>query len=211
MKETVVERMIGQVEHATAVVRSILVGAVLVALILSGPGCGPSLRRTEQSDNAFLRCFDGDYHPGRALAEKESCWSAWLERRVYNQPADKVAYAELRLTEIVDGISVPGPPGPPGAFHERTVATADGRSAPGPEDADEVHVEPAVGEGDAGIAVEGDAGTDIDSSLPPGDRCARACRHAFEACGVRCGAGGGAECRAACEAGYTSCMRSCFD
>ncbi|HUT79449.1 MAG TPA: hypothetical protein VM285_17260 [Polyangia bacterium] len=115
--------MIGQVEHATAVVRSILVGAVLVALILSGPGCGPSLRRTEQSDNAFLRCFDGDYHPGRALAEKESCWSAWLERRVYNQPADKVAYAELRLTELVDGISVPGPPGP-AATPSRPAASA---------------------------------------------------------------------------------------
>jgi hypothetical protein len=193
--------------HRSAIIS---VSAALATMIISGPGCGPSLRRTEQSDNAFLRCFDGDYHPGRAAAEKGACWSAWLERRVYNQPADKVAYAELRLDELAAGISVPGPPGPAGAFHERPVASAL-ESAPETGDADGGSAGPAAGSADAGIDAAGDGGVGVDGPLPPGDRCARACRRAFEVCGARCGDGAGPECRAACEDGYTSCMRSCFE
>lgn len=81
--------------------------------------CGPSLRRTHQSDNSFDRCFDMDYDPARSIGEKRDCWFSWLDEHVYNQPDDKLAYARLRLDELISGISIPGPPGPPGAFHER--------------------------------------------------------------------------------------------
>ena len=36
--------------------------------------CGPSLRRTYQSDNAFERCFDFDYNPGKSIGQKRECW-----------------------------------------------------------------------------------------------------------------------------------------
>jgi hypothetical protein len=177
---------------------AVVVVAFLGALVLSVCGCGPSIRRTEQSDNAFLRCFDMDYHPGRGADEKETCWNRWLERRVYNQPADKVAYAELRLDELGKGISVPGPPGPPGAFHERPVAETSGPAV-------------SVEEGDAGIdggdVTAGDAGP----APLPGDRCAGACRESFETCGSRCAETASEGCPVACEAGYTACMRSCFE
>jgi hypothetical protein len=188
--------------------RAIPVSALPGLLIaVAAVGCGPSLRRTEQSDNAFLRCFDMDYQPGRTADEKRDCWGRWLERRVHNQPADKLAYAELRLAELADGISVPGPPGPPGAFHERPEAIREAWSEPVPGSGDEVRVEPRAGEGGG----EGDAGPDIDLSHPPGDRCARACRHVFGLCGVRCEARSDPGCRGDCEADYTACMRACFE
>jgi hypothetical protein len=179
--------------------RPVFATAIIAALVTAAfPGCGPSLRRTEQSDNAFLRCFDMDYHPGRTADEKETCWSRWLERRVYNQPPDKVAYAELRLREIGKGISVPGPPGPPGSFHERPAPAAGGRA---------ISSAGIDGGADAVDLAAGDAGP-----IPlPGDDCAGACREAFGACGARCAGDSGTDRQAACEAGYTSCMRSCFE
>jgi hypothetical protein len=106
--------------------------AIALVLTLSIPGCGPSLRRTYQSDNAFARCFDMDYNPTVSAEEKQVCWDRFLDRYVYNQPHDKIAYAELRLGELSKGISVPGPPGPPGAFHERPEPPPDSgrRGAP---------------------------------------------------------------------------------
>jgi hypothetical protein len=83
------------------------------------PGCGPSLRRTYQSDVAFATCFEADYAPDIDPAQKRECWDVWLSRRVVNQPADKERYARLRLRELDEGVSVPGPPGPPGSFDQR--------------------------------------------------------------------------------------------
>ncbi len=82
-------------------------------------GCGPSLRRTYHSDNAFASCFAADYDPAVGVDDKVACWRSWLRGHVYNQPRDKIAYAELRLEELGQGISIPGPPGPPGRFDER--------------------------------------------------------------------------------------------
>ena len=109
--------------------KSVAAGLALLAVAgLAVASCGPSFRRTYESDNAFTRCFDLDYRPGVAAGEKTECWNAWLDRHVYNQPQDKIAYARLRLDELARGVSVPGPPGPPGAFDERS--PVDGGVAP---------------------------------------------------------------------------------
>ena len=89
--------------------RFLVFGSILLVLAIA---CGPSLRRNYQSDNAFAKCFDTDYNPATSKAQKEACWTAWLETRVYNQQEDKIRYAKLRLDELSKGISVPGPPGP---------------------------------------------------------------------------------------------------
>ena len=178
----------------------ILVTAVAIALVAA---CGPSIRRTYQSDNAFARCFDMDYNPARSTDEKRVCWETWLGEYVYNQPADKVAYAELRLDEIGDGISVPGPPGPEGAFDQRPEpprpdggVAAEDHGEPAPEE------EPPVAAGET----EGDAGV---TSLPESD-CESMCKRSFVPCSEACAEAESEGCAAACEAGYKSCMRDCF-
>jgi hypothetical protein len=104
---------------AAAILACVASGAVLAA------SCGPSFRRTYESDNAFTRCFDLDYRPGVGPVEKAGCWRHWLDGHVYNQPDDKREYAALRLEELAAGVSMPGPPGPPGAFHRRPAPAPD--------------------------------------------------------------------------------------
>jgi hypothetical protein len=152
--------------------------------------CGPSIRRTYQSDNAFTRCFDLDYRPGVAALEKAGCWRHWLDDHVYNQPDDKIEYAALRLEELANGISVPGPPGPPGAFHVR----------PNPTSEEVAPVADAPG-ADGGV----DGGS---AAVATGLACEEPCRSSLAACRGSCG--GAAACVTACEDGYRACMRSCF-
>lgn len=113
----------------------------IILICLSGISClscGPSFRRTAQSDNAFERCFDLDYKPGAPIDQKKACWTGWLAHYVYNQPQDKIAYANLRLKEIADDISVPGPPGPPGSFDQRPTPPEKGVTRTGQSDR-EIH------------------------------------------------------------------------
>ena len=181
-------------QRATGVVSALLAVALVVA-------CGPSLRRTYQSDNAFVRCFDMDYNPARSADEKRQCWQTWLGEYVYNQPEDKIAYAELRLEEIADGISVPGPPGPDGAFDQRPIPPKpDGGVEP------EVDEEPEPAEPEQPPAVEeADGGT----AELPGSDCEASCKKSYVPCSEACESEEG-ECAAACEAGYKACMRGCF-
>lgn len=164
--------------------------------------CGPSLRRTFQSDNAFERCFDFDYNPAKAIDQKRTCWEDWITEHVYNQPPDKVAYAELRLAELERGISIPGPPGPEGAFDERPV--------PPPPDAGAEQGAPAVGLPDDESA---DAGADAALAEPllPAQECEDRCKSSFKPCAEACDRDGAPSCRAACDAGYRGCMRGCFE
>lgn len=92
---------------------------IIAGIVGMQMGCGPSLRRTYQSDTAFATCFSSDYDPAVDPGEKDACWRSWLEGYVYNQPPDKISYAKLRLTELEQGVSIPGPPGPPGRFDQR--------------------------------------------------------------------------------------------
>jgi len=173
----------------TAILVCAAAGAVAIA------SCGPSIRRTYESDNAFIRCFDLDYRPGIAALEKAGCWRHWLDHHVYNQPDDKVEYAALRLEELANGISVPGPPGPPGVFHVRPALISENVATSVPA-ADEQAADGGV-DGGTAIAVSGLA-------------CEEPCRSSLAACRSACGAGA-ARCTAACDEGYRACMRSCFE
>jgi hypothetical protein len=182
--------------------RAGLIAVILLAVAIA-VACGPSIRRTYQSDNAFVRCFDMDYNPARAVGDKEQCWSTWLAEHVYNQPDDKIAYAELRLTELKDGLSVPGPPGPEGAFDQRPEPT---KSQPEPEEAaPEAEPEPAADETDAGPGSADGGAVEL-----PASECEALCKKSHGPCAEACGDEGAAECAAACEAGYKACMRACF-
>ena len=110
------------------------VGLGLLAALGLFTACGPSIRRTYQSDMAFEHCFDLDYDPQSADADKSACWRVWLDDQIYNQPDDKIRYAELRRMEIAKGISIPGPPGMPGQFFKRPRLLVDTASMP-PSDA----------------------------------------------------------------------------
>jgi hypothetical protein len=153
--------------------------------------CGPSIRRTHQSDNAFERCFDMDYRPGSEPAEKETCWSSWLERYIYNQPPDKVGYAHLRLKELANGISVPGPPGEPGTFDERP------SKEPPPETG-----EPATPEEKVVVTTE---------TPPEKSTCETNCRALFETCNGECRTDAGVDdtCNGACEKSLAKCFELC--
>lgn len=102
-------------------VRMWFIGAGLIAAAAAGiaVSCGPSFRRTYQSDASFERCFDMDFNPDESPDLKSQCWREWLNTHVYNQPDDKIRYAEMRRAEIAEGIYVPGPPGYPGTFDHR--------------------------------------------------------------------------------------------
>jgi hypothetical protein len=167
--------------------RAFLVAAIL-GLIVS---CGPSLRRTYESDNAFARCFDMDYDPGAAGRDKEICWTIWLEKRVYNQQEDKIRYARLRLEELEKGISVPGPPGPPGAF--------DKRPAPEPETSVKLETRKKVKKAHAEEAA-------------PGSECERVCKESLKTCRENCRTDAGVDnfCKNACDESYKTCMTQCF-
>jgi len=75
---------------------------LIIALILSAAPvcCGPSIRQTTRSDNAFIRCFDLDNDRSARVTDKQRCWSEWLEHYVYNQYDDKIGYAQKRLREL---------------------------------------------------------------------------------------------------------------
>lgn len=165
--------------------------ALTVALTLA---CGPSIRRTFQSDNAFERCFDMDYRPGTTPDDKTACWSTWLEEHVYNQPGDKTQYARLRLDELAKGISVPGPPGPPGSFYERPTLDPDaGVSAAPTESSAKV------------LATTEDAGAP--------DPCADNCYEVAETCRTACRADTGMDevCKVACDKSLAKCLSFCDD
>lgn len=187
-------------------ISALVCAAGAAALCLS---CGPSLRRTYQSDNAFSLCFDMDYNPGVAAADKQACWQGWLDHRVYNQPDDKARYARLRLEELARGISIPGPPGPDGAFDQRpqpkrvphAPSAASPTGAPGDGDAPRRTLASSAEE-----PAEGAGGP------PPGSACEAGCKTSRVSCMDACAGDAGVDerCPNACDAGYRSCMKACF-
>ncbi len=176
---------------------------LIVFLVIA---CGPSFRRTAQSDNAFLRCFDLDYRPGVSIETKLECWTGWTEKHVYNQPEDKMSYARLRLGELGDGISVPGPPGPPGDFDNRPLPPVKKRKKGEPFPIAAAAVAPS-GDPDGGNGFDGG----VASAVVADAECEAICLNAFSACSGVCSESPGesAGCMEACDSGYRSCVRSC--
>ncbi len=155
----------------------IIIPALLVVAIVA---CGPSVRRTYQSDNAFERCFDMDFNPGASIDEKQRCWLIWKQKYVYNQPKDKRKYADLRIEELEKGVSMPAPPGPPGAFDQRPVPNTD-----------------------TGQEVHAVADTDCTFS------CKDALSSCLDVCGLSTDSEPSDNCTGACSAGYLTCFSNC--
>ena len=165
--------------------KKLIVTFIWIAWLTSS--CGPSLRRTYQSDNAFGRCFDMDYNPGISKPEKEQCWSTWLNKHLYNQQDDKIRYARLRMEELSKGILIPGPPGPPGAFDQRPKPSS--------------------------YSGKKDKKKEPQSDIIPGSTCAKTCEESLMACRQACepDAGSTKACSGPCDAGYKGCMKHCFE
>ncbi len=159
----------------------------LLAVLLYA--CGPSIRRTYQSDNAFSRCFDMDYRPASSPDDKAVCWSNWLRDHVYNQPHDKIGYARLRLKELAEGISIPGPPGPEGAFDQRPETD---------EDSENENTQTVL------------STTEETSS---NEICETNCQSVFETCATACQTDAGVEetCSIACLKSLSQCIKLCHD
>lgn len=170
--------------------------ALALCLIVAVSGCGPSIRRTYQSDLAFTRCFDRDYDPDIGAFAKHDCWERWKAEQVINQPSDKLAYADLRLRELDAGVSVPGPPGPPGRFADRPAPDLETPTAARPQKA-----APKAAPESATSA--------------PSAGCREGCRQSLFACQKSCAtatppdAAATSPCGGACDAGFTACMKSC--
>ncbi|MCP4600344.1 MAG: hypothetical protein GY847_07400 [Proteobacteria bacterium] len=179
--------------------RKFLIITVVAAGLVAS--CGPSLRRTYESDNAFARCFDMDYNPGADKSDKEQCWASWLQKRTYNQQDDKIRYAELRLEELATGVSVPGPPGSPGAFDQRPKPSNDAGPA---ADKEEMSSKSAVAE-------KGEA--DLPSGSQSTMKCEKTCKESLRVCQGVCATDAGVDqnCLKACDAGYRICMKGCFE
>lgn len=177
-------------------------------------GCGPSLRRVQQSRVYFERCYAADFDARIPLAEKHACWTAWRAHYTIGQPQDRLAYAGDRIYAIEHGESVPRLPGlPAAAMGPRTAAPVTAVSLPPAE-------EPPAGEHAAEEAVPADA-----EELPrPRARRARrppplprtsnpacaaaACEPRWRECTEACGET--ESCETACDVELTACARGCF-
>ncbi|MCU0664977.1 MAG: hypothetical protein MUC50_21980 [Myxococcota bacterium] len=176
-------------------------GALCIAAIAIATGCGPSLRRTYQSDVAFATCFDADYAAQIDAAQKRACWETWIAGRIVNQPEDKERYARLRLRELEAGVSVPGPPGPPGKFDERPAPELASHTPTAPQRTQSPPSKPPSFE--------------FQPLDVPGARCRETCRRSLLACQTTCNAAkksteeSPGPCSAACGSGFMECMKSC--
>lgn len=70
------------------------------ALLSSAIGCGPSLRRIEQANEYFERCYAADRDEHRTDDERRACWLSWNQHYRVGQPADRLDYARERLVML---------------------------------------------------------------------------------------------------------------
>jgi hypothetical protein len=198
-------------------------------------GCGPSLRRSQQSRVYFERCYAADFDPRISLAEKHACWTSWLEHYTSAQPPERAEYARRRVDGIEHGESVPQLPQPvPDRRSPREllevrsplVGTAGGTSFEG--QASEGRASEGQGSPEGLGATEPSTPDRAPVSSLPGPTARRrrprhlpalprtanpacaaaACEPAWRACDDVCD--GAEACETACEIELTACARGCF-
>jgi hypothetical protein len=177
-------------------------------------GCGPSLRRVQQSRVYFERCYAADFDPRIPLAEKHACWTAWREHYTIGQPPDRTDYALQRIRAIEHGESVPRLPGlPEAALGPRRATPIMAVSAP-QEPPEVQEPPPASADEERLTARERRRRRRHRAPLPrtTNPSCATtACEPAFRSCTEACPEHGeGEACRTACEVELHSCARGCF-
>jgi len=174
-------------------------------------GCGPSLRRTQQSRVYFERCYAADFDVRIALAEKHACWTSWLSHYTIGNGHERLDYARERLYAIEHGESVPRLPGlPVAALGPRAVTPVTAASAPADEP------EPSIDETLPADRVElprrRRSRRDRHSPVLPrtaNATCARtACEPAWRECVDTCDRV--EACETACQVELSACARGCF-
>ncbi len=170
-------------------------------------GCGPSLRRVQQSRVYFERCYAADFDATVPLAEKHACWSAWLEHYTRGQERERLRYANERVFAIEHGESVPRLPGLPRATLGPTSAT--------PVTAASETLEPEVEAPPSQADREDAPRTRASRRLAPMPRtsnpacAAQACEPDWRSCVERCPEDRPG-CETACELELQACARGCF-
>lgn len=187
---------------------ALAVSALFGGLVL---GCGPSLRRSQQSRVYFERCYAADFDTRIAVAEKHACWTAWLEHYTIGQPEDRRDYAQERIYAIEHGESVPRLPGlPEVALGPRTAMPVTAASIPAEEPTEEPAETPPVDR----VEMPRHRHSRRDR-MPPLPRTANpacaavACEPAWRTCIDACPEDSRA-CETACELELSACARGCF-
>lgn len=157
----------------------VILGSLVVAIV----ACGPSIRRTYQSDNAFERCFEMDFNPGASVEDKQQCWSKWKRKYVYNQQADKVRYADMRIEELANGVSIPAPPGPPGAFDKRPLPDTDVDTESNSDDSCGIACKDVLS---SCLDICQAPDTDTDTDFKSQSNCTHACSAGYQTCLSNC-------------------------
>ncbi len=205
--------------------------ATLAALVLGGaPACGPSLRRVQQANQYFERCFAADRDARRSDSERRACWTAWHEHYQVGQPEDRVDYVrerlvmldparssviELATSEVQEpepGSLEAGGMGVPGVEVSPEAATPDAASEAATTEP--ATTEPAPPEGAELSALLGGRPTVRQRRRPVAPRvrtsaCAAACEPDFVACANRCEIADRG-CTDACRHRFRQCSRGCF-
>ena len=185
---------------------------IAMALVMAGVvlGCGPSLRRVQQSNVYFERCYAADFDPRVPLAEKHACWSAWREHYAAGQPQERLEYAQARIYAIEHSESVPRLPGLPEAAMgpRRMTAVTAASTTEAPPEPDP----PAVAEQESLRERRARRRRHRRHPLPRTTNriCATAaCEPAYRECLDTCARGNEA-CETACEVELQACARGCF-
>lgn len=178
---------------------------VYLAIVMVG--CGPSLRRVQQSSVYFERCYAADFDARIPLAEKHACWTAWREHYTIGQAQDRRDYASSRIYAIEHGESVPRLPGLPSvAIGPRAARPVTAVSIP-VEEAPSVVDEPAD-EVELPRREERERPPPLPRTSNPS--CAAvACEPAWRRCIGGCAEGAQA-CETACNVELSACARGCF-
>lgn len=171
-------------------------------------GCGPSLRRVQDSRVYFERCYAADFDPRIPLAQKHACWTAWLEHYAGGQPPERASYARERRSAIEQGESVPRLPGlPEVAMGPRAAAPVTAAS----EELEVTTAEPATADEEAldrPRRRERRYARPLPRTSNP-SCAARACEGAWRECLERC-PDDRQPCQTACTVELQACSRGCF-
>ncbi|HKQ70127.1 MAG TPA: hypothetical protein VJT73_12350 [Polyangiaceae bacterium] len=183
------------------------------SVFASGPlACSLSYQSVYESDVRFEHCYRLDEERQVPIAQKRTCWRAWVAKHTYGQTRDRVEYA-LERDRTLERAEASGersaPPGAAGAklpiaspqptsafvSPPQTMASAHDAGAP---DADRSPTVAALIESAAGAFSTG----------APGATCGGACGRAWAACGEPCKSAN--PCQSTCDEHYRVCMRRCF-
>lgn len=159
----------------------------------------------------YEQCYAADVDPQRTTAQRQQCWSAWLEHYTRGESPERIAYATRRRDALRAG--------------QGAVPPLPGSAAPEPDPPSYAAARTA-GEavGDTGAAADGtpqlrDTAAPESAEVraryrppPPFGRdtaCAPVCNARWEQCIIPCD-GRERSCYQACQTRHRTCAASCY-